>query len=543
MEKIKFNFDHDLSEEFLQMLRKAKPCASTAYAFKWDYLLDSFMSKHPGAGGDDITRYETAINKLLKANDSCGYINRMGYADNSYSMKTVLSRAATICDNTLGPFTWDVLRGARFTSGSTTSRDKKHGDPYYKYHSSQPLHVTKQCANLAKALISLTPVWCDNGALDNIQYVAGGTVITVPKNAETDRAIEQQPDLNAFLQKGIGLALDSRLGRVGIDLHDQTTNQALAWVGSCDGSLATIDLRGASDHVSLRLVRDLIPEPWCDLLERCRVPCGSVKLQNQTRVVTWELYATMGNGTTFGIETLVFYSLAKAVMEEAGIRPVVGTNLAIYGDDIIVPSVCAERLIWVLHAVGFTTNLKKTFISGPFRESCGKHYYAGHDVTPFYVRTPISDLSRVCWFLNSLRKWAYDESTGVCDPSVYDVWKRIRRKYVPSELLGGSNIEDLNCVYSQPREGSVITYAVITRKINNWRAYLRWFQYQSEVVDVRYSKLLTTQEKLQWKVEDHGGNELTRILPDKVSFSKRDARFDLRREYLFPSEVLRGLIN
>lgn len=536
MEKIKYNFDHDLSEEFFQMLRKVKPNGDSSYSFKWDYLMSSLMSKHPGSGGTDKDRYNAAIKKLLAANDACGYINRMGYADNSYSMKCILARAASICDNTLGEFSWDVIKGARFTSGSTTSRDKKRGDPYYKYHSSQPLHVTPTCANLAKALIMTTPVWAKMGALDNIKYVTGGTVITVPKNADTDRAIEQQPDLNACIQKGLGLSLDARLYRVGINLHDQSTNQALAWIGSYDGSLATIDLRGASDHVSLRLLRDLFPSIWCEILELCRVPSGIVEYDGTTSTVTWEMYATMGNGTTFGVETLIFYSLAKAVMEEAGISPVVGTNFAIYGDDIIVPSECANRLIWVLSALGFTTNKDKTFTEGPFRESCGEHYYAGHNVTPFYIREPIRDLTRVVWFLNSLRRWAWDDELQICDPTVYTVWMKIRRKYVPSDLLGGWNIEDITSVYSRPCEGKRIQFRSVSYNIDNWRAYLRWFQYQSEVTDVRYATLGGERQALPYVCGEP--QMITRVLPDKVYFDKKETRYDLRREHLFPQEVL-----
>jgi hypothetical protein len=61
-------------------------------------------------------------------------------------------------------------------------------------------------------------------------------------------------------------------------------------------------------------------------------------------------------------------------------------RVSVYGDDIIVPSAAAGRLAGLLEYLGFTPNAKKSYATGPFRESCGKHYYLGHDITPFYVK-------------------------------------------------------------------------------------------------------------------------------------------------------------
>jgi len=538
---MKFNFDDDLSDDFVYQCLGAKPPdAQGTYLFKWEYLLASIMSKHPGKGGSAKQRRKLAIQKMLAADSACRVINESGYLDDSLAFRSVMARAATICRDTLGSFSTDVWARARFTSGSTTTRDKRHGDPYFKYSRSQPLAVTEKCHNVAYALISATPRWAAEGALHNIKIVPCGTITTVPKNSTIDRGIEQQPDLNACLQKALGLALDDRLFRVGIDLHNQETNQALAWIGSSDGSLATIDLSAASDSISYRLVWDLIPPDWFEALDTVRVPVGCVKNAEASglpSMVTWNLFSTMGNGATFGLETLIFYSLAKAVIEEAGLDPVVGTNLAIYGDDIIVPTEVANRLIWVLFACGFKTNTDKTFVDGPFRESCGKHYYNGVDVSPFFIRAPIDNIERVVWFLNSLRKWAYDETTQVCDPSVQRLWLRIRRKYVDSRLLGGENIDDILSVYSPPiSEPSTLRYEPVAKQIGGWRAYMRWFQYQSEVIDVRYSKILTLEEKFSWHIVPDNPQCLTRLSPDKVTIVDRDT-WSYTREYLFPSEL------
>ena len=88
----------------------------------------------------------------------------------------------------------------------------------------------------------------------------------------------------------------------------------------------------------------------------------------------------MGNGYTFELETLLFYALTCV---HAGI----GSKWShVYGDDIIVQSDLADGLVETLAEAGFDTNPDKSFITGPFRESCGGHYWGGREVTPFYLK-------------------------------------------------------------------------------------------------------------------------------------------------------------
>jgi hypothetical protein len=119
-------------------------------------------------------------------------------------------------------------------------------------------------------------------------------------------------------------------------------------------------------------------------------------------------------------------------------------------------------------------NEKKSFASGPFRESCGGHYYNGYSVKPFYIRKPLNSLSRIIWLLNALRAWAADDD-GWCDPSVYHIWKRWRRKYVPSAFLGGKDVSSTTEVASPeaPRWSHVPKN--VTRPLSGYPALLRWF--------------------------------------------------------------------
>ena len=90
--------------------------------------------------------------------------------------------------------------------------------------------------------------------------VLGNLVTTVPKNAKTDRIIAIEPDWNSFFQLGLGAAIRSRLQRVGLLLDTaQAENRRLALIGSETGEYATIDLKAASDTVSLGLCELLLP--------------------------------------------------------------------------------------------------------------------------------------------------------------------------------------------------------------------------------------------------------------------------------------------
>lgn len=205
-------------------------------------------------------------------------------------------------------------------------------------------------------------------------------VSMVPKNAKTMRTIEFQPLLNTMYQLGIGSLMKHRLRRSGIDLFDQERNRSLARLGSFPGSgIATVDFSSASDTISGQLVVDLLPSDWVDLLAACRV--SRVRKSNLT--FTLCKWSAMGNGYTFELESLIFYSLAYGVCKEQGVAP---NPLSIYGDDLIIPSTVRSRLIEVFSHFGLTINDSKSFWDGPFRESCGADYFLGHNIRPSYLK-------------------------------------------------------------------------------------------------------------------------------------------------------------
>lgn len=254
-----------------------------------------------------------------------------------------------------------------------------------------------------RRVYSSDPDGHSNGHLDwfkatmrNATYVRYNKITFVPKTAKVLRTIAVEPLGNSVLQKGAELELKLRLKRIGIDLSTQTVNQEMAREGSLGypRELSTIDLKAASDSVSFRLVEKLFPPDWFDLLRSFR----SDEYQYGGHHGTYAKFSSMGNGTTFPIETLIF--TAACVACGCGVP---GKDFTVYGDDIVVPAAKAEALISLLRIIGFRTNADKTFVKGPFRESCGEDWFGGISVRPFVFDYALDCVENVFKFLNQTR--------------------------------------------------------------------------------------------------------------------------------------------
>lgn len=230
-------------------------------------------------------------------------------------------------------------------------------------------------------LLSTIPTWQAFHSESDVEVIRGNTLCTVPKDAKTDRTIAVEPHLNAFFQRGVGKLLAKYLRKWGVDLRDQTRNQRLAHEGSLNGSISTIDLSGASDCISKALVEWIMPPSWVALLRCLRSP--EYQLDKEWR--RYEKWSSMGNGYTFELESLIFYSIAWAATTLSGADT---SRVSCYGDDIIVPMQSASITIEALNWAGFAVNEDKTYTS-PFtffRESCGKDYLLGVDVRPIFLK-------------------------------------------------------------------------------------------------------------------------------------------------------------
>lgn len=240
----------------------------------------------------------------------------------------------------------------------------------------------------------------EKSCTERTRLVHNNNIVFVPKTTLVDRTIAVEPLLNGYLQKGVDVFMRQRLKRVGIDLRDQTRNQELARQGSLPGQTdpyVTIDLSSASDSISTEVVRRFLPPDWFDFLNCLRAK--SYKLDDLE--VRYEKFVSMGNGFCFPLETLLFASVCHAVGSD---------DFTVYGDDIIVKQSKAHAVLELLRSLGFRHNPNKTFLEGPFRESCGADWFAGHDVRPLTLDYAFDSVESIIKFHNmSLRKdlWSF----------------------------------------------------------------------------------------------------------------------------------------
>lgn len=259
--------------------------------------------------------------------------------------------------------------------------------------------------------------WCQLGGRDFETLHEGhadvkahvSRLCAVPKDWDKDRLITVEPVYSSFLQqRARSLMLESihqgPLKGTCMDLgytDGQAIQRRLALSASRTGRLATLDLSDASDSISWVAVQAAFPEWVVDLLWDSRSTQFESNLE--TSACKMDIFAGMGNATTFVVETLFFSAYVVAEMMVHGQKwPFVST----FGDDIIVPSEAAEMLLEEGDKPFFKINKTKSFLgAAALRESCGVFAHNGHDITVpkidgyqqnWYGALGISDLHRRC---------------------------------------------------------------------------------------------------------------------------------------------------
>jgi hypothetical protein len=249
--------------------------------------------------------------------------------------------------------------------------------------------------------------------------------LQVPKNYKSARVIAPEE----FERASKGLAIYRVMERhlpVNIKIRDQRFNQILSLLGSAQERIFdTLDLSFASDSQTFMLFNELYPPRFTGLISKLlayetRFPRPITVTYKGTRRKMTKVHAAtamaMGHPLTFIMECITFlcccivgaaYSGEDMSSKEKYTAlyeydlPNNGGSvniprILIVGDDIGVDSRFSEATEHILRSVGFKVNLDKSFTgSHPFRESCGKEYFKGIDVTPnYYPRSPIGALDR-----------------------------------------------------------------------------------------------------------------------------------------------------
>lgn len=215
----------------------------------------------------------------------------------------------------------------------------------------------------------------------------------VPKNWKTDRTIACEPEGSLALQLAFDTYAKRRLRRVGINLADQSANMMRAKHASVYDDYVTVDFSSASDTVAYEVVGLLFPLDWFIYLSDQRSP----EYRGVFGTGRYHKFSSMGNGSTFCIETLIFAGACWAV----GSR-----DFLVYGDDVIIEKEYYEAFAALTRFLGFTVNEEKTYLTGPFRESCGGDYFDGVNTTPVYIRNISKRKADLCHLVNTLHSIA-----------------------------------------------------------------------------------------------------------------------------------------
>nr|UJQ85085.1 MAG: hypothetical protein 3 [Leviviridae sp.] len=223
-------------------------------------------------------------------------------------------------------------------------------------------------------------------------------VTAVPKTLDTPRIIAIEPTAMQYAQQALLRAFldafrkDGFLSRV-VGFDDQEPNRLLARRGSHCGDLATLDLSEASDRVSnqhvLAMLSDYPHLLWA--VQACRSRKADVPGFGVIRLAK---FASMGSALCFPMEAMVFLTLIFLGIERELSAPLsrdmivnqYREQVRVFGDDIIAPRKQVLSIVDELHTFGHVVNISKSFWTGRFRESCGKEYYDGHDVSIVKVR-------------------------------------------------------------------------------------------------------------------------------------------------------------
>jgi hypothetical protein len=321
---------------------------------------------------------------------------------------------------------------------------------------------------------------------------------TVPKTVKTPRLIAIEPTCMQYTQQGLSYRLvealeaDNLVGPL-IGFSDQNPNRVMAAEGSFTGELATLDLSEASDRVSNQHVLALFANYHSlnGAVQACRTRKVDVPGHGVKRLAK---FASMGSALTFPIEAMVFLTVVLCGIERELGRPLTPKDLKsfrhkvrIYGDDIIVPVDMVHTVVSELNTFGYKVNASKSFWNGSFRESCGKEYYEGIDVSIVKVRRvfptqrqDVKEIVSLCSLRNqfywlgmwTVAKWLDTEITKFIKlPKIGPESSALGRHTVlPLQVDGFDADTQVPLIRAH-----VVHSELPTNPVSDFRALLKWF--------------------------------------------------------------------
>jgi hypothetical protein len=366
--------------------------------------VEGLFKKNP-AFADERTTTLKAVENFHEAEKLCRITNRRLRWYYSHPERLApdlafyLRRMENDISNLLGDpaeFFAEIPSLVRVTSGASVGANRKQSRPDLKVRK-----TGMTCTPLAAPLVQCLAHHWGFGNL-RLDLRDANRIEFVLKDWRRKRVIAAEPVATLPLQLCFDAHVKDRLCRLTpIRLNDQSHNQRKAYIGSIDGSFATVDARMASDTSATEMAAWMLPPKWFAFLSALRAPKGIYKGDKDLGIpgftVRYAKFSSMGNGATFALETLVFTAACRALGSK---------GYQVYGDDIVIETELVAPLTRLLRFLGFYLNPEKSFSEGPFRESCGSNWYEGSDITPFKLDTNASKKTDLSLVVNQLGRRA-----------------------------------------------------------------------------------------------------------------------------------------
>lgn len=343
-------------------------------------------------------------------------------------------------------------------------------------------------------------------------------VCLVPKDSRGPRLISCESLDFQWVQQGLSRAIVERveshpLTRWNVNFTNQQPNQFGALLGSITGRYATLDLKDASDRISVGLVHLLFPEPVLSALMDCRslsteLPGGEI--------INLSKYAPMGSALCFPVLALCVWAILSAGAPDADTRE----SILVYGDDVVVPTAYAENATELLEAFGLKVNRAKSCTKGFFRESCGTDAFRGVNVTPVKLRTVWSSSrcphAYASWiaYANSCYEKRYFHTYWYVVAHLLKLYGEIPDKNIDQMGLSLYEVPEANLPKRsrinhalQRKEYSVwsLKPVVLNREIDGWKMLLRYFTEGQRPLSHEHDQLTShsrSREPLSWNAAE-----------------------------------------
>jgi hypothetical protein len=342
------------------------------------------------------------------------------------------------------------------------------------------------------------PNWSFWEQLEKVDFLEPGReipvkVISVPKTMKTPRIIAVEPTAMQYAQQAILRSFRDAIRGTRVDgfigLDDQTPNQRMARQGSLNGDLATLDLSEASDRVSLEAVSNLLADHrhLHDAVLACRsrralLPSGDV--------ISLAKFASMGSALCFPMEaavflTAIFVGIEQDLGHQLSQREIdsYAGRVRVFGDDIIVPVDHVRSVIASLEYFGLKVNTSKSFWTGKFRESCGKEWYDGKDVSIVRVRRTlpssrknVQEIISTVSLRNQLFLAGFESTVDLLDGRMLRILGHFPYVEERSPVLGRLSFEHVSNASSEMRnsihmvKGWMIRPVIPVNEISDWPA-------------------------------------------------------------------------